>query len=412
MSQIKKPQIPERQCNILDYGAIGDGKTKNTEAIKQAIGDCSQKGGGKVIFPAGKWLTGQIHFLDNIELSLVKDAEINFSDDRNDYLPLVFSRYQGMEYFNYSPLIYANNCRNIAITGEGKLIGNGVMWRVWSDKPQDPNAGAELLAMVKAGVPAEQRIFGEQYGLRPSFIQFINCKNILVQGISIEDGPMWTIHPIYSENIIIDNVKIDTYGINTDGVDVDSSKNVLIKNSDISAGDDAISIKAGLGEDGLRINKPAENVIIKNCKMRDGHSGISIGSELTGGVKNIIMQNNTFDSTEDGFKIKSSPGRGGIVENIWLDGSNMLVNSHAISLDMFYGSNILTNGEQESIFRNILISKTNITKAQNAFSVNSLDKDHIYNITVTNFKAVSGRGIQIEKAGRIDFNMLNIKSKR
>jgi len=412
MSQINKPQIPQRQCNILDYGAIGDGKTKNTQAISQAIADCSQKGGGKVIFPAGKWFTGPIHFLDNIELTLLVGAEINFSDNRSDYLPLVLSRYQGMDYYNYSPLIYARDCQNIAITGKGKIVGNGEKWRVWSDKPQDPDAGAELVAMVKSGVPAEERIFGEPYGLRPSFVQFVNCKNILVQGISIEDGPMWTIHPIYSENVTIDNVKINTYGINTDGIDVDSSKNVLIKNSDISAGDDAISIKSGLGIDKLSPNRPSENVVIENCQMKKGHSGISIGSELTGGIKNIIMKNNIFSSTNDGFKIKSSADRGGMVENIWLDKTQMSVNAHAILLDMFYDSHVHADSNQASVVKNILISNTNITKAQNAFMINSTDKEHVFNVIVTNFNAVSGRGIQVDNVGRFEIDRISVKSKR
>jgi polygalacturonase len=412
MSQIKKPQISQRECNILNYGAVGDGTTKNTEAIRQAIEDCSQKGGGKVVFPGGKWLTGAIHFKDNIELFLQKDAEIDFSDERSDYLPVVFSRFQGMEYYNYSPLIYAENCSNIAITGEGRLVGNGEKWRVWSSNPENLDGRQQLIAMAEAGVPVEQRIFGEADGMRPSFIQVINCKNVLVQGISIEDGPMWTIHPIYSENVIIDNVKINTYGINTDGVDVDSSKNVLIKNSSISAGDDSISLKSGLGNDGLKVNKPTENVIIENCKMENGHSGVSIGSEITAGVRNIVMKDNTFTSTTDGFKIKSLEGRGGTIEKIWLDGTDIAVNGDAISFDMFYHSKVLTAGVDHSILKNILISNTNIRKAQRPIVIDSMNKNQIFNIFFTNLNAVTKRGIQINNAGKVEMSRIYVKLKR
>jgi len=410
LSQIQKPQFPNRICSVSDYGAVGDGTTKNTEAIARAIADCSQKGGGKVVFPQGKWFTGPIHLQDNIDLVLDNNAEIDFSDDRSDYLPVVFSRFQGMEYYNYSPLIYASGCRNVAITGTGKLVGNGAQWRVWSHSPENPNARKELVAMADSGVPVSERIFGEQGGLRPSFLQFINCTNVLVQDISIEDGPMWTIHPIYSENVVIDNVKINTYGINTDGVDIDSSKNVLVENTVISAGDDAISIKSGLGTDGLRVGKPSENIIIRNCRMNNGHSGISIGSELTGGVHNVVAKNNTFTSTTDGFKIKSLEGRGGMVENIWLDNITMSVDSDAISLDMFYGSRVHPAGGEASVFKNILVSNIHVIKAQKVLSIDSLDKNHIYNIVVTDLQGDSKKGISIKNAGSIVMNRIDVRA--
>ncbi len=340
MPELRFPEFPENYCNIRDYGAIGNGENKNSQAIAKAIDDCYQKGGGNVIFPEGKWLTGPIHFKSNINLYLDKGAEIVFTTNFDDYLPVVFSKFQGMEYYNFSPPIYARDCENIAITGRGKIIGNGEFWAKWARTPNSETERDRLFQMSQSNVPAEKRIFGQKdSGLRPSFIQFMNCKNILIEGVFIEDGPMWTVHPIYSENMIIKDIKMRTFSMNTDGIAIDSSKNILIEDSEFSTGDDSISIKSGLENEGLRVNRPSENIVIRKLRFAKGHGGVAIGSEISGGVRNVFIEKCFFNGTSSGFRIKSTKSRGGYIENIWVKNNKMNhVEENAIVFNMNYTS--------------------------------------------------------------------------
>jgi len=408
LADIKKPTFPDRVCKVSDYGAIADGQTKNTEAIAKAIADCSGKGGGTVEFPKGQWFTGQIHPKDNINLHLDDGAQIIFSTDQNDYLPAVFSRFQGMEYYNYSSPIYANGVTNVAITGTGQLIGNGDAWRAWGNAIPSMHARKDLINMVISGVPAEQRIFGENDRLRPAFIEFINCKNILVQDVSIEQGPMWTIHPVYSQNVTIDHVNVNTSQPNSDGVDVDSDRDVLIQNSTFSTGDDAISIKSGLEKTGPGANHPTQNVVIQNCTVKKAHAGVSIGSEITAGVSNVVIKNNTFSSCSDGFSIKSSRGRAGTIENIWLADTKMSGVTDGISLDTAYTSAVRIDNGSDSVFRNILISGINITKAKQALHIDTSDPSHIYDVNITGLNASSTKA-SISHAGTVNISNSNIQ---
>jgi polygalacturonase len=407
LKNIQEPKFPDRVCNILDYGASRDEKMLNTEAIRRAIEDCSQKGGGTVEVPDGKFLTGPINLQSNINLNLSDGAELSFSDDRSLYLPQVISRFQGMEYYNFSPMIYGKDITNVAITGKGRLAGNGAEWVKWSTD-MDGNPGREkLFEMADKGVSVEERIFGEQDGMRPSFIQLVSSKNILIDGVNISDSPMWTVHPIYTDNIIIRNVTISTDNVNTDGVVIDSSKNVLIENSEIKSGDDAISLKSGLEKDGWRVGKPTENIVMRNLSVKEGHAGLSIGSEMSGDVRNVILRDSIFRNTDTGMNVKSLPGRGGTVENVWLYHLTFAPVEIGIKLNMDYESGVQGDPKREPIFRDFLISRIRMHTSDESLYVEGLGKTSMSNIYLIDSRSNSPK-TYIKDTDGIDVRFSNI----
>ncbi len=342
MPELKRPEIPSNKFDIRDFGAKEGGQIKNTKAIKNAIEAAVKTGGGTIIIPKGKWLTGAIHLENNINLHLTKDAELIFSQDVEDYLPVVFSRHEDVECYKYSAFIYANGKKNIAITGEGVLNGQGKPW--WKFKVEKKASEQLLFEMARNDVPVEERIFDGTGGheLRPAFFQPMNCTNVLVEGVTFLYGAFWTITPTYCENVIIRKVTIITWGDygdtpNGDGVNPSSSRNVLIEDCIFNTGDDCIALKAGRDKDGLRVGKPTENIVIRNIRGLSGHGGIVIGSETSGGVRNVYAENCDFKGTDRIVRIKTARGRGGIIENMWfknLTGDEIL--KQAIHLNMLY----------------------------------------------------------------------------
>ncbi|MDO8529630.1 MAG: glycoside hydrolase family 28 protein [bacterium] len=414
MPAISLSEFPDNTCDIKNYGAIGDGNFINTQSIKNAVEDCYQKGGGEIIFPKGKWLTGPIHLKSNINLHLEKDSEIIFTANLDDYLPVVFSKFQGMEYYNFSPPIYANGAENIALTGSGKIFGNGNFWEKWASIDNSEIQREKLFQMSKAGIPAEERIFGQKdSGLRPSFIQFVNCKNIFIEGLTIENGPMWTIHPIYSENIIIKNVNIYTYSMNTDGVAIDSSKNVLIEDSNFSTGDDAIAIKSGLEDEGIRINRPSENIVIRNSNFSESHGSVAIGSEMSGGVRNVLVENSIFSNSGSGLRIKSTSSRGGFVENIWLNNVKMHnIEGEAIVFNLRYESALKTRNAEASrtpIIKNIYIKNVSGNSMDKAIGIFGLKDGIMENIFFKNIELQSKNKSDLKYARNIEFENVSLK---
>ncbi|MBY7142300.1 glycoside hydrolase family 28 protein [Virgibacillus sp. NKC19-3] len=326
---VTKPTIPDRDFNIEDYGAVGDGETKNTEAFEKTIEAANEAGGGRVIVPEGTYLTGAIHLESNIDLHVQESATIKFSQDPDDYLPVVKTRFEGTELYNYSPLVYAYGKENIAITGAGTLDGNADEnhWWPWKGKkeagweegqPEQSNDADQLMKMGEDNVPVKEREFGKGHYLRPNMIQFYESENILIDGVTINDSPMWHIHPVLSKNITVQNTTIEGHGPNGDGVNPESSKNVLIQNNEFNNGDDNIAIKSGKNADGRRINVPSENIFILNNHMKDGHGAVTVGSEMSGGVKNVHAQNNVMDSPNlwNVLRIKTNTDRGGYAKNI------------------------------------------------------------------------------------------------
>lgn len=351
LSNIVPPIFPHHDFNITQYGARGDGLTDCSEAFREAIDDCSHSGGGRVVVPAGIFLTGAIHLENNVDLFLEQDATIRFSTNTMDYLPAVFTRYEGTEVMNYSPFIYAFEQTNIAVTGAGTLDGQGHFWHNW----KSINDPGRLVQMGARGVPASQRIFGASGHLRPNFVQPVRCRNVLIQGIHIIDSPMWVLTPCYCTNVTIRGVTVDTKGPNTDGCDPDSCNDVLIENCDFSDGDDCISVKSGRDHDGQNIDIPCQNIVIKDCVFQAGHGGIALGSETSGGIQNVFGENCRFDSPdlEMALRFKTNPARGGYIENIYIRDCVIKTAVVGIHMTLRYSSSGAMEGAAVPVIRNI-----------------------------------------------------------
>ncbi len=349
LKSINPPTFPDRDFLITDFGAKGDGTTDCTDAFRRAIESCSGAGGGRVVVPAGTFLTGAIHLRSNVNLHVSKDATIRFSTDPKKYLPVVYTRWEGVELMNYSPLVYAYGEENIAITGEGTLDGQASAenWWIWKGKkeygwkeglPNQSKARKILFEMGENNVPVEQRIFGEGHYLRPNFFQPYRCKNILVEGVTFKDSPMWFLHPVLSQNITIRGVTVVGLGPNNDGCNPESSKDVLIKETYFDTGDDCIAIKSGRNNEGRRIAVPSENIIVQDCMMKEGHGGVVVGSEMSGGVRNVFAERCTMDSPnlDRALRIKTNSVRGGFVENVYMRDITVGQVADAVILVDFY----------------------------------------------------------------------------
>jgi polygalacturonase len=406
MPQLERPVFPARVFDIREHGAIPGGEVKNTEAFARAIAACVAAGGGRVLVPAGVWFTGPIHLQSNVELHLDEGSEIKFSDRFADYLPVVLVRVGGIELYNYSPLIYARDCENIAITGPGRLNGNANAWWPW--KPLETK---EIFTLGPRGVPVEERIFGtEEAAIRPSFVSFVNCRNVLLEGFTIGSGPNWTIHPIYCENVIIRRVIVDTNGPNNDGIDPDSCRNVLIEHCRFNTGDDCVVLKSGYNEDGWRVGKPTENVVMRWCYSNKGHGGLVIGSEMSGDVRNVYMHDCEFDGTDRAVRIKSRRGRGGVVENVWAE--NLTVRNmrrEVVIMNMDYSSdrNAAFN-ERAPLFRNIHIRNIRGEGAPVAMRFTGMEDSAIENVTFENIRIAATQGILAEHVKGFSFHNVQI----
>jgi unsaturated rhamnogalacturonyl hydrolase len=297
------------------------------------------------VVPAGEWHTGAIHIESNVNLHVSEGATILFSPDPKKYLPLVLTRWEGVELMNYSPLIYAFEKENIAITGKGTLDGSATKesWWGWNAKGMGPTlqrAGRDrLIEMGEKGVPVPERIFGEGSYLRPNFIQPYRCKNVLIEGVKIVRSPMWEVHPVLSQNVIVRDLTIESHGPNNDGVDPESCRDVLIEGCLIDTGDDCIAIKSGRNADGRRLNVPSENIIIRKCTMKDGHGGVVIGSEISGGCRNVFVENCKMDSPnlDRALRFKSNAMRGGLLESVFMRNVEIgQVKEAVLTIDLLY----------------------------------------------------------------------------
>jgi polygalacturonase len=378
--RIKAPIFPKRDFPITKYGAIGDGVTECTEAFRRAIAACNRAGGGRVLVSSGSFLTGAIHLLSNVNLHVSAGATIMFSRDAKKYLPVVFSRWEGTELMNYSPFIYAFEQKNIAITGTGTLDGRAGKdaWWPWvgspraeygwkAGQPSQRNDRAALVAMSEKGTPVSERVFGAGHYLRPQFIQPYRCQNVLIDGVTIKNSPMWEIHPVLCQNVIVSNVKISSHGPNNDGCDPESCRDVLIENCSFDTGDDCIAIKSGRNADGRRLNVPSENIIVQGCVMKDGHGGVTIGSEISGGVRNVFAQDCHMDSPnlDRALRIKNNAMRGGLIENIYMRNVNVgQVAEAVVTIDFYYEEG--EAGKFTPIVRNVGVSNVTSSKSKYA----------------------------------------------
>lgn len=382
-------------------------------AIQTAVDACGDAGGGTVVIPKGEWRTGPIHLKSNVRLHLEDGAVIVFSDRFEDYLPVVFTRWEGVECYNYSPLIYANGCENIAVTGNGTLIGNGQAWWHWK-KGLQQKAARELYSAQSNGLEVGKRVYGtETAALRPSFIQPINCKNVLLEGFTIKDGPMWTIHPVYCENVTVRNVDVLTTGPNTDGLNPDSCRNVLIENCTFETGDDCIAINSGMNEDGWRVNRPCENIEIRNCRMTGGHGGVVIGSAMSGGVKNIYFHDCEISGTMQGIRMKSMRGRGGYVKDVRFE--NIEVNgitNQAVQINMFYEfTTVEPDSDTPPEFCDITIKNVHGADNKTGILIRGLPESPVRNITLEDIALSAEEGFVCSDAEGMKMKNVVITSK-
>lgn len=410
MSEIQKrivpPQFPAREFNLAKFGAVADGRTVCTTAFRDAIAACAKAGGGTVVVPAGKFLTAPIHLRNGVNLHLADGAEIIFSDKPEDYLPVVFVRVGGIELYNYSPLIYARDCTNIAVTGRGKLNGNAKAW--WDWKSRETKAGFEMGAM---GVPVEQRVFGKpEHAIRPSFLCLVSCTNVLLADFTIGGGPNWTIHPIYCRNTTLRGVNVVTDGPNNDGVDPDSCSDLLIENCTFDTGDDCVVLKSGYNEDGWRVGRPTENVILRNCSSKRGHGGLVIGSEMSGGVRNVFMEDCEFAGTDRAIRIKSRGDRGGVVENIYARNLKVKNMQREVAiLNMDYGSDRnQTTIRKAPVFRNMQFENITGDGAPMAILIQGLADSPIENIRFVNMTIRSTKGVVANYAKGLVFDNVQV----
>jgi polygalacturonase len=460
MPQVQRPVFPGNTVLITDCGGVGDGIALNTNAFATAMDKLSQKGGGTLIVPAGVWFTGPIVFKSNINLHLEKGALILFTPDFDAY-PLIKTSFEGLETRRCQSPISGKGLANIAITGEGAINGSGQAWRpLKRAKVTD----AQWKLVVQSGgvlktpdywFPTEKSLKGERLSernlnvprteltddewnsikdfLRPVMVSFIECKNVLLQGVLFENSPSWNVHPLMCENVIVDGVFIrnPAFAQNGDGLDLESCKNALIVNTTLDVGDDAICLKSGKDAEGRKRAKPTENVIVDNCTVFKGHGGFVVGSEMSGGVKNISVSNCKFIGTDVGLRFKSTRGRGGIVENIYINNISMIdIVTDSFLFDLYYGgksaSEVLEDGDEANtntddikpvdettpVFRNIYVKNIVSRNARRAMYFNGLPEMNISNIHVENSSISSEFGAELSESDGIILKNIHIEPKQ
>ena len=392
---IRGPHIPPNDVDVTSFGAVGDGRTMNTKAFARAVEACAANGGGRIVVPAGRYLTGAIHLASNIELHVSDGAVILFSTDPADY-PLVLTRYEGVELWNYSPLIYARGASNIAITGSGLLDGqaSNEHWWPWCGAErygweegtgsQTPDRNA-LFEMAETGVPVSERVFGQGHYLRPCFVEFQNCDRVLVEGVRLNDSPFWNIHPVMSRDVTIRNVTVFGHGPNNDGCNPESVDRMLIEGCEFDTGDDCIAIKSGRNADGRRIATPARNILIRDCRMKAGHGGVVIGSEISGGVHHVFAENCYMSSPDLWYalRFKNNAMRGGVVEDIHVRDIEVgQVGRAAITCDFNYEEG--ADGPFTPVLRNLTVERLHVEQAGMVLDAQGLPGAPVRDITLRN----------------------------
>ncbi|MBC8053018.1 MAG: glycoside hydrolase family 28 protein [Sphingobacteriaceae bacterium] len=453
MPVVKAPVFKKDTFNIVNYGAVNDGKTLNTKSINDAINACSKKGGGVVLIPRGLWVTGPVELKSNVNLHLKADALLSFTEDLSQYR-LIPTNWEGLGSVRNQSPVSGSDLTNIAITGKGIIDGNGDAWRmVKKDKLTESQwknvlaSGGFLSDDKKIWYPSESSLKGSKVKnagviadgktaedfaeikdfLRPNLIVLTRCKNILLDGVTFQNSPAWNIHPLMSENITIRNIyaKNPWYAQNGDGLDLESCSNVLVENSVFDVGDDGICIKSGRDAQGRKRAMPTQNVVIRNCVVYHAHGGFVIGSEMSGGAKNIYVSDCTFIGTDIGLRFKTTRGRGGVVENIFIKNINMKdIAGEALLFDMYYAAvdpipvagekrdapkvQLLPVTEETPAFRNFYISNVVAHGAEKAIFVRGLPEMNINNIFLENMTLQAKKGIEIEEAQHIHMKNIHV----
>ncbi len=427
--QIKKTSFPKRTFVITDFGAKANNEAEPChDAINQAIITCNQTGGGTVVIPKGVFYTGPVTLKSNVNLHFEDGAVLKFSTDQKLYFPAVLTRWEGVACWNAHPLIYAYGETNIAITGKGTIDGQGAnenWWKMCGAKHYgweegvvaQRNGGRERLLMyAETSMPVYKRMMVPEDGMRPQLINFHSCNTILIEDVSLRNSPFWVIHPLFCESIIVRGVDILSHGPNNDGCDPESSKNVLIENCIFNTGDDCIAIKSGRNADGRKWNIPSENIIVRGCTMKDGHGGVVVGSEISGGYKNLFVENCKMDSKnlDRVIRIKTSTCRGGLIENIYVRNVTVGQCGEAVlKINLQYENREKCNRGFNPTVRNVYLQNVTCEKSKfGTYIVGLEDNDHVYNINVEDchFNNVA-QGNSIKGAKDITFKGLYINGK-
>ena len=389
-ARIRPPVFPRaNRFTPQQFGGVPDGATLATDALRQAIEAASKApGGGRVVVEGGVWLTGPIHLLSNVELHIDRDSTLRFSSDPAHYFPPILTRYEGTEFMGISPFIYAYGQENIAITGHGVLDGNASRENWWARKRgadgQESDNG-RLRRLAEEGLPVEQRVFGPGSTIRPQFIQPYRCRNVLIQDVTILRSPMWEIHPVECENVTVRRVTISSHGPNNDGCDPESCTDVLIEDCLFDTGDDCIAIKSGRNADGRRLAKPSENIIVSGCVMMDGHGGVTLGSEISGGVRNVFVENCRMDSPRlnTAIRFKNNALRGGVLENMYFrDLAVGQVRKAVITIDFNYEEG--RNGPFTPVLRNVVIERVVSAKSTRVADLQGFENAPVSDVTIRN----------------------------
>jgi polygalacturonase len=452
MAEVKAPVIPNAKVTLTDFGAVGNGEVLCTDAFAKAIDQLYKMGGGHLVVPRGIWHTGPIVLRSNIDLHLEAGAVIQFAADESLY-PIIETSFEGLDTRRVQSPLSANGASNISITGQGVIDGNGQYWRPVKRQKVTDSHWKQLLATpgsveMKPGywVPSEGYARGEKGAnmnvpnattdeewqaikrfLRPVMVSLVKCKNVLLQGVIFQNSPAWNLHPLMCENIIIDNLLVRNpfYAQNGDALDLESCTNALIVNSRFDAGDDGICIKSGKDADGRRRGIPTSNVVVDGCTVFAGHGGFVVGSEMSGGVRNIMVRQCQFLGTDVGLRFKSTRGRGGIVENIFIDGISMTdIKTDALTFNMYYGgksvAEVLADGDQPDtqtkmpvteetpIFRNIDIRNVICSAAGRAMEFNGLPEMPIKGIKLRDITIRAKKDAEFTNCQNITKQNVNI----
>jgi polygalacturonase len=420
---ITLPEIPKRDFNIRDFGAVGDGHADCSEAFVDTISACKQAGGGRIVVRDGVYRTGPIHLGSNMDLHVDEGATISFIPEPERYLPPVLTHWEGLEFMGYSPLIYAHGQKNVAITGAGTLDGGadretwwpwkGGRWAIDDNHPTQHAARDRLMQDAENHVPVEERIYADGAFLRPPFIQPLDCENVLIEGVTIRSAPFWLINPVLCKDVTVRRVTCESLGPNSDGCDPQSCKNVLIEDCLFDTGDDCIAIKSGRNADGRRINTPCENIVIRNCDMKAGHGGVVIGSEISGGVRNVFAENLRMSSPdlERAIRIKTNSVRGGLIEHLRYRDITVGQVKDAIVINFYYEEG--DAGSFDPTVRDIEISSLVCEQADRVFQVRGFERAPIRDFRMHNleFRNAGETGI-IEHVEGLDLSEVRINGKK
>lgn len=430
---IKVPKFPDRVFDITKFGAVPDGKTLSTAAIAKAIDACAAAGGGRVVVPGGSepggltFLAGAVHLKSNVNFHIAQGATLKFDTNPSSY-PIVFTRWEGIELMNYSPLIYARKQKNIAITGRGVLDGQGSEHHWWSWKgrwggktpygwtegmPDQRAARAKLFQMAEDNVPVEKRVFGDGSYLRPPLIQPYDCENVLIEDVKVRNSPFWSIHPVLCRNVTMRGVGVYGLGPNNDGVDPESVDHMLIEECSFDTGDDCIAVNSGRNADGRRLATPSQNIVIRQCAMSEGHGGVVVGSQISGGARFVFAEECEMDSPDLWYAIrfKNNALRGGLLENFYYRDINVgQVGRAAITVDFNYEEG--AKGTYTPQLKNVVIERLRVQDAVRVLDSQGLPNAPVNDIALSEceFNGVTKPSI-VKHTNRVKLDRVRVNSR-